>query len=115
MKNLIKDKNQAENLEDYILEKEIKRENSRKIVEENNIENPNAWKIVEDNIKESSNQLKKTYLPIPKRGKISAGQFVIPARGYVKLKDEKILLRTQGKSNPFVQSYHSNYVYFLYP
>ena len=43
----------------------------------------------QDNIKENSNQLKKTYLSIPKRGKISTGQFVIPARGYIKLKDEK--------------------------
>ena len=90
LKDLKKDKKQAENFEDYIHEKENKKENSWKIVEENNIENPNAWKIVEDNINESSNQVKKTSLPIPKRGKISAGQFIIPARGYVKLKDEKI-------------------------
>ena len=88
----MKDKKQTKILEGSIVEKENRRENSYKceIVEENNNQNPNKWKLVEDNIKESSNQLKKTYLSIPKRGKISTGQFIIPARGYVKLKDEKI-------------------------
>ena len=42
------------------------------------------------NIKKNKNELTKKYLSIPKAGDITTGQFEIPVRGYIKMKEQKV-------------------------
>ena len=73
-------KKEDNNLDDSIKNKKIKRVKSTTSIEDSPKNKENTYKF------------KKKYLPIPKDGEISVGQFQIPARGYVKLKEQKILL-----------------------
>ncbi len=42
------------------------------------------------NIKKNKHELTKKYLSIPKAGDITTGQFEIPVRGYIKMKEQKV-------------------------
>ncbi len=79
-KSIVNKNDKVNNLKDLIKDKIIKK------VTSNNSQNTNTKN------NESKIKFPKKTLTIPKSGKISTGQFEIPARGYVSLKDEKISL-----------------------